>query len=257
MSRGRRSREVGCFPGLDETKLLAILDAVPVRIAFIDRDRRHVYANREHAERLGIPAQEFVGKTIVEILGEEYYEKLKPFGDRALAGETVEWEGWLQSPQFGNRYARRIYKPYIGPDGTIDGFLILVHDRTDEKLKQEALDRERLRLLDAVESFSEGFALWDAEDRLVMCNSRYREMYAAVGPANLRPGTSYWDHAVALVRSGTTHVRPEEAEEFVRERVAWRQNPGRPVMSHVSMGAGSVRSIAGPAKGARCRSAST
>jgi two-component system NtrC family sensor kinase len=53
-------------------------------------------------------------------------------------------------------------------------------------------------------------------------------MYAPVGPANLRPGTSYWNHAVALVRSGTTHVPPEQAEEFVRERVTWRQNPGAP-----------------------------
>ena len=103
----------------------------------------------------------------------------------------------------------------------------------------------------------EGFALWDAEDRLVMCNSRYREMYAPVGPENLQPGTRYWDHAVALVRSGTTHVPPEEAEEFVRERVAWRQNPGRPVMSHVSMGAGCERSTARTSRrAARPRSAS-
>jgi PAS domain-containing protein len=90
------------------------------------------------------------------------------------------------------------------------------------------LDRERRRLLDAVESFSEGFALWDVEDRLVMCNSRYTEMYAPVGLANLRPGTSYRDHLLALLRSGTKHVSPTEAEEFVRERVAWRKNPGAP-----------------------------
>ena len=56
----------------------------------------------------------------------------------------------------------------------------------------------------------------------------YREMYAAVGPGNLEPGTTYWDHGLALVRSGTTHVPPEEAEEFVRKRVLWRQKPGAP-----------------------------
>ena len=111
MSRDRPGGEAGHFPGLDETKLLAILDAIPVRIAFIDRDRRHVYANREHAKNLGVPAEEIVGKTIPEVLGEEYYEKLKPFHERVLAGETVEWEGWLHSLRLGNRYARRIYKP--------------------------------------------------------------------------------------------------------------------------------------------------
>jgi PAS domain S-box-containing protein len=226
MSRAPRNRKAGRFPGLDETKLLALLDAIPARIAFIDRDRRHLYANREHAKNLGVRAEEIIGKSIPEVLGEEYYEKLKPFHERALAGETVEWEGWLHSPRLGNRYARRIYKPYVQPDGTIDGYFILVRDSTDERLRQEALDRERRRLLDAVESFSEGFALWDAEDRLVMCNSQYREMYAAVGPDKLRPGTSYWDHAVALARSGAAGVPPEDAEAYARQRVEWRSNPG-------------------------------
>ncbi len=34
----------------------------------------------------------------------------------------------------------------------------------------------RQRLIDAIESISEGFALYDAEDRLLLCNSRYREI---------------------------------------------------------------------------------
>ena len=122
MSGAPRNREAGRFPGLNEEKLLAILDAIPARVAFIDRDRHHLYANREHAEALGVPVDEIAGRTIAEILGEEYFEKLKPFGERALAGETVEWEGWLHSPKLGDRYARRVYKPYVQPDGTIDGY---------------------------------------------------------------------------------------------------------------------------------------
>ena len=188
MSAVPRKRNAGA--GFEEAKLLAFLDAIPARVAFIDRDRRHLYANREYAESIGMPAGEFIGQTLADIFGEEPYEKLKPFGDRALAGESLEWEGWLHHPRLGDRYAIRVYRPYARPDGTIDGYFVLVRDRTDERLRQEALDRERLRLLDAVESFSEGFALWDAEDRLVMCNSRYREMYAAVDPEKLRPGTS-------------------------------------------------------------------
>ena len=34
----------------------------------------------------------------------------------------------------------------------------------------------RRRLTDALESISEGFFLYDADDRMVMCNSRYREL---------------------------------------------------------------------------------
>lgn len=36
------------------------------------------------------------------------------------------------------------------------------------------------RLTDAVENISEGFALWDDQDRLIMCNSRYRKVYREV-----------------------------------------------------------------------------
>ena len=72
------------------------------------RPRCHLYANREYAETVGIRAADFVGKTVADIFGEEAYHKLKPFGDRALAGESVEWEGWLNYPRLGNRYANWI-----------------------------------------------------------------------------------------------------------------------------------------------------
>ncbi len=38
------------------------------------------------------------------------------------------------------------------------------------------------RLMDAIESIPECFMLLDAEDRLVLCNSRYREVNAAIAP---------------------------------------------------------------------------
>ena len=39
--------------------------------------------------------------------------------------------------------------------------------------------RVEQRLRDAIESVSEGFVLWDAEQRLVLCNSRYRDLSPA------------------------------------------------------------------------------
>ena len=88
MSAAPRERNDG--PGFEEAKLLAFLDAIPARVAFIGRDRRHLYANREYAEAIGMPAEELIGKTISDIFGEESYKRLNPFGDRALAGESLE-----------------------------------------------------------------------------------------------------------------------------------------------------------------------
>ena len=51
----------------------------------------------------------------------------------------------------------------------------------EEKNLREVAEA-RQRLVDAIESISEGFALYDAEDRLVLCNSRYREiLYPGIG----------------------------------------------------------------------------
>ncbi len=45
----------------------------------------------------------------------------------------------------------------------------------DEKNLREVAQARR-RLIDAIESISEGFALYDADDRLVLCNPRFREI---------------------------------------------------------------------------------
>ena len=43
------------------------------------------------------------------------------------------------------------------------------------------------RLTDALESISEGFFLFDSDDRMVLCNSRYRELYPGLADL-MRPG---------------------------------------------------------------------
>ncbi|WP_210880212.1 ATP-binding protein [Roseovarius autotrophicus] len=48
----------------------------------------------------------------------------------------------------------------------------------------------RQRLIDAIESISEGFAFYDADDRLVLCNTRYREFLNDPAGAFVRPGRS-------------------------------------------------------------------
>ena len=44
------------------------------------------------------------------------------------------------------------------------------------KMAEDLHDAQAV-LSDAIESTSEGFALWDADDRLIMCNDRYRRIY--------------------------------------------------------------------------------
>jgi PAS domain S-box-containing protein len=53
---------------------------------------------------------------------------------------------------------------------------ITIVDATQKHLADQAVQRVERHLSDAVESINEGFTLWDANDRLVMCNQRFRRM---------------------------------------------------------------------------------
>src|SRR5262245_13773513 len=54
-----------------------IADLVPVFIASCDRQRRYKFVNRGYAERHGRKPEQFVGKTVSEMVGEEAYQSFK------------------------------------------------------------------------------------------------------------------------------------------------------------------------------------
>ena len=48
---------------------------------------------------------------------------------------------------------------------------------TERKRAEEARARAEARLMDAIENVSEGFSLYDGDDRLMLCNSKYMDIY--------------------------------------------------------------------------------
>src|SRR3984893_15726213 len=98
----------------------------------------------------------------------------------------------------------------------------------------EARDKATLaqtRLTDALRSISEGFVLFDAEDRLVLCNSRYRELNPGLA-ALMRPGLEF-EHLIKAVAAreivADSVARPQE---WVEQRLARHRNPSGPFLHH-------------------------
>jgi two-component system cell cycle sensor histidine kinase PleC len=63
-------------------------------------------------------------------------------------------------------------------------------DMTEQKRLQEASQTADMRLEDAINAISEAFVLWDASNRLVMCNRKYQQLYELADDL-VRPGTPY------------------------------------------------------------------
>jgi signal transduction histidine kinase/DNA-binding response OmpR family regulator len=77
---------------------------------------------------------------------------------------------------------------------------------------------EQMRIWAAIEAIPDGFVLFDREDRLLTCNQRYRDIYAASAPAMV-PGTTFED----ILRFGLAHgqhsVEPGQEEAWLTERL--------------------------------------
>ena len=75
------------------------------------------------------------------------------------------------------------------------------------------------RLIDAIETISEGFSLYDAEDKLVLCNSRYRELFAAHADV-IVPGTSFETIIRTAVERGQIKDAEGRRDAWIKERLA-------------------------------------
>jgi signal transduction histidine kinase/PAS domain-containing protein len=107
------------------------------------------------------------------------------------------------------------------------GFLSTLGDITRRIASTQAAATAHRRLVDAIESFPEGFALFDADDRLVTCNARYREMYRAIAPL-LVAGTRFEDQVRALARSDESLVEADAVEAHVADRMHRHREPREP-----------------------------
>ncbi|RWB23759.1 adenylate/guanylate cyclase domain-containing protein [Mesorhizobium sp.] len=97
----------------------------------------------------------------------------------------------------------------------------------EEKNLREVAEA-RQRLIDAIESISEGFALYDAEDRLALSNSRYRELLYSDLAIELTPGTAFEYIIRRSAERGYIRDAEGRLEEWVAERLSRHRNPGEP-----------------------------
>lgn len=87
------------------------------------------------------------------------------------------------------------------------------------------------RLRDAVESIGAGFALFDAEDRLVLSNSMHQEMYSE-NRAQIVPGARFSDMLRGSAARGLHPDAVGREEAWVQERLQRHLNPGEPIEQH-------------------------
>ena len=140
---------------------------------------------------------------------------LVPLGrlDRAMAALTAGREDVALPPE--------------GPDefGRLSTTLRMLRDSQVERRRLEAAaERERNTIVTAIETIPDGFALYDAEDRLVMVNHRYLEIFPELRDVMV-PGITFEEVVRTQVRRGTTDTGALPEDRWVAEVMQRHRSP--------------------------------
>ncbi|QYU68168.1 PAS-domain containing protein [Leptolyngbya sp. 15MV] len=173
---GYKARDID-FAAALQARLRGVLDAAPARVCVISRERRYLYCNREFAEFAGRRADDIIGMTTEELIGPELCAKLDPIGDRALTGEVVKMEGWVDYQRNGRRYIAYTFSPFGLPGTPAGAFINSMRDLTELKRREEEAAAQRAQLRAILEGIADGVNIVGPDARLVLANRGFLRMY--------------------------------------------------------------------------------
>ena len=91
------------------------------------------------------------------------------------------------------------------------------------------------QLIDAIESMEQGIALFDADDRLVLCNQTFRGVFED-SAAPVIPGATFETMIRSIAANGLIADAQEREEDWVRDRLAYHRKPSGPIKQYLADG---------------------
>jgi PAS domain S-box-containing protein len=131
-----------------------ILDSLPLNIAYVNRRREFVYANRGYEEWFRLPLAALHGRRLEEMTTSANYRLMAPRIEAALSGRTVEYAARGMRGE-DERDLAVTYLPHRVGD-VVEGFFAVVRDVTQQRRLESELRHSQK--LEAVGQLTGGIA---------------------------------------------------------------------------------------------------
>lgn len=106
-------------------------EALPLMMAYVDRQARYRYHNRALREWLGLRTENIDGRHMREVHGRKGFAQIEAAVAKALEGEPVQFE-WTQKTPGGPFYRLACqYHPHFGDKKDVVGFYAILSDVTE------------------------------------------------------------------------------------------------------------------------------
>jgi signal transduction histidine kinase/DNA-binding response OmpR family regulator/HAMP domain-containing protein len=144
---------------------------------------------------------------------------------RSIAGPLRHLVGAIDGLSAGNL---SVPIPAAGADeiGAMARTLGMFRDslRERDRFAAEA-ERQRKTIAAAIATISEGFVLYDAEDRIVVFNEQFRSIYPGLSDL-IKPGTTFTKVIEAVVARSLVDLGSQSAQDWIAERIAQHNHSG-------------------------------
>ncbi len=98
------------------------------------------------------------------------------------------------------------------------------HKRREAELEaaRAEADRERQRLIDAIEVLEHGFAIYDADSRLALYNHAFTELNSSIADL-IKPGVAYVDLLKASLARNVWKSPPDDLDQWIKQHLELRR----------------------------------
>ncbi len=160
-------------------QLKLVTDSMSVGVVRVSKDLRYAWVNRVFASWAGRRPEEVIGRKLEEIVGEAGVQELRPYFDKALAGERSEYERLsTQYRSLGRRWIHGVVVPVFDAERKPDGWVTVITDIHDRKRAEEALRGAQDQLQIVVDTIPATVMRCNRDAVVQWCNQTYANWLA-------------------------------------------------------------------------------
>ncbi len=141
---------------LREQQVHQVADALPVLIAYCDKDMVYRYVNKTYEQWFGLEREKIIGKPVAEVIGAEAIETVRTMIDRVFKGECVSEVRQIAYARGPRRIAQVTYAPHFtderdaAGERVVAGYFALIEDITERTRATERLRASESRFEQAM-----------------------------------------------------------------------------------------------------------